>query len=1200
MAYDTDAGETNSYNNNNSDNKNNDKIICDYSGKLNGISEEIFSVAVSQKKLIRLVGEINGIGAVMLIDSGASGDFINTAFVNKNNIKTIRNENNNNKIIVMANGSKCNSDRIVESAVVKIGSYKDTVSFTALELNQYDAILGMPWLEKNNPKIDFRNRSVELKNNQTIDVETATSKNDTAYIIPSRRTHSSTVNSTVNNNDLYLVYVNSLEDGSIDIQVNNMSAQASSVDENILELLKKFDDVFPSDLPSGLPPSRIIDHRIDIIPGSSPPSIATYRMSPSELDELKKQIEELVSHGFIRPSKSPYGAPVLFVKKKDGSIRMCIDYRALNKITIKNKYPLPRVDELFDRLRGAKYFSKIDLRSGYHQVRIASEDVPKTAFRTRYGHYEFLVLPFGLTNAPATFMHMMQLIFKDQLDDFVIIFLDDILIFSKNKEDHIKHVTKVLTLLRENKLYAKQSKCEFFKTEISFLGHVINERGISMETSKVKAVSDWPIPQNITDVRAFLGLAGYYRKFVKNFSMISSPLSELLKKETKFEWGEKEQKSFETLKSSVSTAPVLILPNPSLEYVVDTDSSGYALGAALLQDHGFGLQPIAFMSKKMLDAEKNYTVREQEMLAIVCALKEWRHYLHGNKFKIITDHNSLTYIDTQKNQLSSRHARWAEFMSQFNYQIIYRRGKENIVADALSRRPDHKNNNDNNEILTLNHLNNTTIDIDSALLNQIKNGYKKDNRCQKMEKNGYKLPYRVENDIIYYHDKIFVPSVASIINIILTEAHDSIVGGHVGMNKTLELIKRKYYWPKMYQHVSLYVSSCDKCQSNKSSNQSPIGLLQSLPIPNNRWEQVTMDFIGPLPFTKNGHNFILVIVDKLSKMAHYIPTNINITAEGVAKLFFNHIVRYHGIPISIVSDRDTRFTSSFWQELWKLLGCKLNMSTAFHPETDGQTERQNRTLEEYLRSYINIEQDNWDECLIGAEIAYNNSVNISTKQTPYYLNYGQHPNLSAVINNNNNNNTNNSDVKQFLENIQVSVSHAKHCLLEAQERQQHYANQNRRALVFKIGDLVMLSTTNLKNLDKVPKLSQKYIGPFKIVKKISDVVYELEIPSDMNIHSSFHVSKLKRYNKNDIVSFPNRLSESISRPGPERIIDGEEAFEVEKIIAKRLKKQGREKYPKPEYLVKWKGYSTHEATWKRENQLKFAKKLIQEYEDANP
>jgi hypothetical protein len=1234
-----DAGDIGSIENNNININNNssssssssisnsDYIVSEIDERNFHVSEELYNM-VSKVKLIRLKGKINGVDALMLLDSGSSADFINTTFVQKHAIATTHNDNNcnnnnnnsniinnNNTTVELANGSIHTSDKIVSLIDVEIGSsYKDKITFTVFPLSKYDAILGMPWLQRHNPKIDFKNKSVQLQDNNFNNNSNSNNKryninNGDAYV-----TAKQIKRQAAKNNNLFLVHLYCLDD-SIDhvsqYECNDITIHTDKDDDDIHSLLSKYVDVFPSDLPVGLPPSRVIDHKIDIIPGSSAPSLATYRMSPTELDELKKQLNDLITHGFIRVSKSPYGAPVLFVKKKDGSIRMCIDYRALNKITIKNKYPLPRVDELFDRLLGSKYFSKIDLRSGYHQVRIADEDVYKTAFRTRYGHYEFMVLPFGLTNAPATFMNMMQNIFKDQLDNFVIVFLDDILIYSKNKHDHMKHVDVVLSLLRKNKLYAKQSKCEFFKKEISFLGHVINEHGVTMEKSKVDAVLKWPVPTDINDVRAFLGLAGYYRKFVNNFSKISTPLSELLKKENKFEWGEKQAASFEALKKSVSTAPVLVLPDPSLPYIVDTDASGYALGSALLQDHGYGLQPVAYMSKKMLDAEKNYTVREQEMLAIICALKEWRHYLHGTKFKIITDHDSLKYIDTQKNQLSSRQARWAEFMSQFNYDIIYRQGKDNIVADALSRRPDHKHtkqiqNNNDNSVSMLNNLNTSNIIIDDdSLLKEIKNGYKKDRKCKKMEKYGYKLPYsKDKDDIIYYNNQIYIPKIPSLMNMILHETHDSIIGGHVGMNKTLELVQRKYYWPKMYKYISSYINSCDKCQSNKSSNQSSSGLLQPLSIPSQRWEQITMDFIGPLPLTKNGNNFILVVVDKLSKMAHYIATHTNITAEGVAKLIFKHIVRYHGMPSSIVSDRDTRFTSSFWQELWKILGTKLNMSTSFHPETDGQTERQNRTLEEYLRSYINLEQDNWDELLVTAEIAYNNSVHISTNYSPYYLNSGQHPNLSMILNvnnNNNNNNINNNNVKELLTQLQHDINYAKECLSEAQKRQEYYSNKSRREMIFKVGDLVMLSTNNLKNLDKTPKLSSKYIGPFKIKNKISDVVYELELPTDMNIHSTFHISKLKKYNVNDDKLFPNRVVDvEVRRPGPETIINGKEAYEVEKIIGKRLVKRGRERYPKPEYLVKWKGYSTHEATWKREKELLFAKKLIQEYENENP
>ena len=289
------------------------------------------------------------------------------------------------------------------------------------------------------------------------------------------------------------------------------------------EIRSEYKDLFPEELPPGLPPKREVDHRIELLPGSQPVYRSIYKMSPGELDEMRKQLDQLLSNGFIRPSTSPFGAPVLFVKKKDGSLRMCIDYRGLNMLTVKNRYPLPRCDELFDRIRGAKYFSKLDLRSGYHQVRIHPDDIHKTAFRTRYGHFEFLVLPFGLTNAPATFMHMMNSIFRPYLDKFVIVFLDDILIYSRSLAEHRRHVRQALDLLRENRLYANAKKCSFFKESLSFLGHVVSAEGISMEKDKVKAIQDWPPPVNVSGVRSFLGLAGYYRKFVKKFQQDCKP-----------------------------------------------------------------------------------------------------------------------------------------------------------------------------------------------------------------------------------------------------------------------------------------------------------------------------------------------------------------------------------------------------------------------------------------------------------------------------------------------------------------------------------------------------------------------------------------------------------------------------------------------------------------------------------------------------
>ena len=446
--------------------------------------------------------------------------------------------------------------------------------------------------------------------------------------------------------------------------------------ENIL-VVKDFPDVFLEELP-GIPPVREVELSIEILPGTAPTSRAPYRMAPTELKELKIQLQELLDKGFILPSVSPWGAPVLFMKKKDGTLRMCIDYRQINKVTVKNKYPLPRIEDLFDQLKGAGVFSKIDLRSGYYQLRVKDVDVPKTAFRTRYGHYEFLVMPFGLTNAPATFMDLMNRVFRPYLDKFVVVFIDDILVYSRDEQEHLKIV---LQTLREKKLYAKLSKCDFWLKEISFLGHIVSTEGIRVDPVKIEAVVNWKSPQSVTEVRSFLGLAGYYRRFVKGFSVIASSLTKLLRKGVMFEWSDKCQNSFEQLKEMLVEAPVLTQPTSGKEYTLYSDASGIGLGCVLMQDE----KVVAYASRQLKPYEQNYPTHDLELAAVVFALKIWRHYLYGEKCIIYTYHKSLKYLLTQK-ELNLRQHRWLELFKDYDCIIDYHPGKANVVADALSRK----------------------------------------------------------------------------------------------------------------------------------------------------------------------------------------------------------------------------------------------------------------------------------------------------------------------------------------------------------------------------------------------------------------------------------------------------------------------------------------------------------------------------------
>ena len=466
---------------------------------------------------------------------------------------------------------------------------------------------------------------------------------------------------------------------------------AEILEQRIPKEFHDFADVFSEIEARNLPPTRPYDHAINLEPDTKAPWGPIYNMSGPELESLRDFLQDMLGKGFIRASNSPAGAPVLFVKKKDGSLRLCVDYRRLNRITIKNRYPLPLINNILDRLGKVKYFTKIDLRSGYNNVRIKGGDEWKTAFRTRYGSFEYLVMPFGLTNAPATFQHFMNDVFKDMTDDFVVVYLDDILIFSDTLEEHWEHVRRVLQRLREYNLHAKPEKSEFFCDTVEYLGFLISPAGVEMDPAKVKAILSWPAPTTVKQVQSFLGFANFYRRFIRDFSKIVRPLTNLTRKAVFYLWSAKCQKAFESLKTAFTTAPILAHFDPDNLTVLKTDSSDYAIGSILSQiERTTGiLHPIAFYSRSMIPSEMNYDIYDKELLAIYEAFRQWRPYLEGNADTtlVISDHNNLQYFTTTK-QLSRRQARWSEYLSSFNFVIKYRPGRLGTKPDALTRRPD--------------------------------------------------------------------------------------------------------------------------------------------------------------------------------------------------------------------------------------------------------------------------------------------------------------------------------------------------------------------------------------------------------------------------------------------------------------------------------------------------------------------------------
>ena len=589
----------------------------------------------------------------------------------------------------------------------------------------------------------------------------------------------------------------------------------SSLPSVVLDLLQDFEDVFPDEIPAGLPPLRGIEHQIDLVPGASLPNRPAYRTNPTETKEIQRQVKELLDKGYVRESLSPCAVPVLLVPKKDGSWRMCVDCRAINAITVRYRHPIPRLDDMLDELSGSIIFTKIDLRSGYHQIRMKLGDEWKTAFKTKIGLYEWLVMPFGLTNAPSTFMRLMNHVLRAFIGKFVVVYFDDILIYSKSFDEHLDHIRQVLAVLREEKLYGNIAKCTFCTDRVVFLGFVVSADGIQVDEEKVKAIQDWPTPVNVSQVRSFHGLASFYRRFVKNFSTLAAPLNNLTKKDVPFTWGHDE-------------APLLQLPDFGKTFEIECDASGIGIGGVLLQEG----KPVAYFSEKLNGPHLNYSVYDKELYALVRVLEVWHHYLLPKEFVIHSDHEALKYLKSQ-GKLNRRHAKWIEFIETFPYVVKHKRGKDNIVADALSRR-----------CALITQLDTKVLGLES-----IKTLYAVDadfnepfSRC--IDGKGWDK-YYVHDGFLFRTNKICIPA-CSIRQVLLQEAHAGGLAGHFGVKKTLDMLSDHFFWPHMRRDVQRHVGCCIVCLKAKS-RLNPHGLYTPLPIPHVPWEDISMDFVLGLP-----------------------------------------------------------------------------------------------------------------------------------------------------------------------------------------------------------------------------------------------------------------------------------------------------------------------------------------------------------------
>ncbi|KAK3507987.1 hypothetical protein QTP70_009351 [Hemibagrus guttatus] len=1013
--------------------------------------------------------------------------------------------------------------------------HTEEIFLLVLESSAAAIILGRPWLEQHEPILSWRTGEILRWGHQCFEgcfPERLSPRSSRPHVL---QVHTTSVESPL---------------------------EARSV--NIPACYSHFKDVFCPKKASKLPPHQPWDCAIDLIPGKPVPKGRIYSLMLPEEKAMEEYIREALAQGYIRPSTSPAASSFFFIAKKDGGLRPCIDYRALNKITVKFRYPLPLVPAALERLRGATVFTKLDLRSAYNLIRIRKGDEWKTAFVTPTGHYEYRVMPYGLANAPSVFQDFMHEVLREFLHQFVVIYIDDILIYSRCMADHQRHVAEVLQRLRDHNLFLKAEKCLFHQSTVQFLGYIIDRSGVRMDKKKVTAVRDWPTPTTVKELQRFLGFANFYRRFINGYSSVTSPLTDLLRNKPKaLIWTPAATHAFQTLKQAFTTAPLLVHPDPELPFIVEVDASTTGVGAVLSQQQGNPrkLHPCAFFSRKLNSAEMNYDIGNRELLAVKLALEEWRHWLEGAKhpFTVLTDHKNLEYLRAAK-RLNHRQARWALFFTRFKFTISYRPGAKNVKANALSRL--------------------YSPDIASDDPEPI-------------------LPENIFVNPISWSEGTFPESDAppecppglqfvprSHCTSLVHSTHVSLGTGHPGIQRTLSLLQQRFWWPRMAADVKRYVQGCRECAMSKSPRHLPAGKLLPLPVPTRPWSHLGVDFIVDLPDSE-GCTCVLVIVDRFSKACRLIPLPGQPTALETAEHLFNHVFRYYGLPEDIVSDQGPQFTSRVWRAFFQHLGVTISLSSGYHPQTNGQTERKIQEIGRFLCTFCHSHQESWSQFLGWAEYTQNSLRQTTTGLTPFQCVLGYQPPLFPW-------DGEPSDVPAvdywFRESERV-WGEAHRQLQQALQRRRTTADLRRsQASTYQPGQKVWLSTRDIKLRLPCRKLSPQFIGPFTIVRQVNPVTYRLQLPPEYKMHPVFHVSLLKPHHPSVLLSTEPGVAEE--RPLPLLVDDGT-AYLVKEVLDSR-RRGGR-----LEYLVDWEGYGPEERSWVPRNDI-LDPSLLEDFHSSHP
>lgn len=920
--------------------------------------------------------------------------------------------------------------------------------------------------------------------------------------------------------DIFVIHSwNDLLDKRIENLENNIDLNHLNLEEKstILDLCREYNDVFHLE-GDQLSTTSATTHEIPLIPNSKPIYIKQYRLPESTKDEVNKQVSEMLANDIIQNSKSPWNFPLIVVPKKSADNkkkwRLVIDFRKLNEITVGEVFPIPQISEILDQLGAAKYFSTLDLATGYHQVFLKEEDRSKTAFSTTQGHFEFKRMPFGLKNAPATFQRLMNNVISGLTSIQSFVYLDDVVVYGYDLLDHNRKLKEVFDCFRQYNLKLQPSKCHFLKSELVYLGHLITDSGIHPDPQKLTAIQNYPVPRNAKEIKSFIGLAGYYRKFIDGFATLAKPLNSLLKKNTKFVWNAMCDNSFRKLKNLLMTPPILQYPNFEKEFSITCDASNIAIGAVLSQpgENNEDL-PISFASRTLNSAETHYSAVQREVLAIVWAVKFFRPYIYGRCFKIITDHRPLTWLYSISNP-ASRLIRWKVELDEYDYKIVYKPGKSNQNADALSRIKFPSKNKTTQEFLpskpNLSFISSNLFTRSLPDLSKPEwstNISPKNIKCDELfvvtRSKANQLQTNSDSEVDSVLPNIIELTDDDEINKVLEEFHNSTLGGHQGISRTYDRIKSYYKFSNMFDRIKQYVKNCPSCQKNKScrNTKMPMKLTTTSEKP---LEKIFLDIVGPLPVSMNNNKYILTLQDDLTKYSIAMPIP-NQEAITISKVFVENFICKFGSPDFILTDQGTNFMSDVFKEMCKLLKIKKLQTTAYHPQTNGALERSHRTLTEYLRTYVDGDQSNWDTYLPYAMFCYNSTPHSSTNIMPFELLHGFKPTIPTSLKSNPQIYYNYDDYLFELKNrFNNSYQIAKDKLISSKEKSKTYYDRNCNVVKFNTGDNVLVKNETQKN-----KFEPLWHGPYEIIEIISNENSKLKMGRKLKI---IHNNRLKIFN----------------------------------------------------------------------------------------